>query len=332
MLSTRYLNRVRLGNITYRSAQRETLEIPRIGVLHTLYVRVKYTVTSGSSAMSGPLFNTLSRIIRRLEVTVNGSDTVVNTTGPMLEAMARLDDAVPPLGTDDSFVLSGSATATEYDITLPLMFFLPHHRIPDDTGLPTKAFRDVTMAITWGSDDCADLVATTNDAAISNVTCQITGEFHVGVSPAAPKPKSYRARGLSLIDDTLSASQTDYAMEIASAGNPILFRRALITTLVNNVGSDAILSGGSVKLEAVPTIAQTIDGGVLKAINKRRYRVSPQTGVYMIDTELFGEGTDMIDVSQLDADLKLVFDATKQSGTNDFKIQREVVRAFSADR
>lgn len=328
MLSSRYLNRYKLGSLTYRSAQRETLEIPRTGVLHSLDIRVRFTVTSGSSAMVGPLFNTLSRIIRRLEITVNGSDTVINTTGPMLEAMARLDNQIAPLGTDDAFVLTGSSTATAYDIVLHVPFYMPNHRIPDDTGLPTKSFRDVTLAVTWAADDVSDFVTTPNSAVMSGVTCTIHGEFHNNV----PADKTYRARGLSLIDDSLSATQSDWAIEIASAGSQMLLRRLFLTTLVNSVGSDAILAAGSMKLEAVPVIAQIMDGPVCKAINRRRYKVDPQTGVYCLDTELFGEGVDMIDVRALDSDLNLVFDATKQSGTNDFKIQREVMRAFTLDR
>ena len=326
----RYTNRYKIGTIPFVSGQRQTLEIPRTGVLHSLDIRVQFTITSGSSAIVGPLFECLARILSRLEIEVNGDDTVVNTTGAFLAAMQEFDNrGVPGLGMDDTVILTGSATATAYDINLHLPFYMQNGRGPDDTGLPTKGFRDVNLAVTWTDAACADLFTTPNGATISGVTCTVHGEFHNNVAAT----KSYYARGLALISEDLGSTSSDFAMELAANGSPLNFRRAFIQTLVGNIGSDAILSGGSIKLEATPVQMQKVDGVVIKAQNRRRYMLPAlTTGLYVVDTQLFGEGPDMINVSQLDSDLKLIFDATKQSGTNRIIIQREVLRNYQTNQ
>lgn len=317
-------HRRKLGSVSYTAGGRETLEIPRPGVLTRLFVRVRFTNTNGGTAPTGLRFQTLARIIRRLEVVVGGRATVFNQEGAMIAARAACEYSTVADGMEDTVDVSVS-TGTAYDITLPIDFWLPRGRVPDDTALDLRRVQSAMVAITWG--DASDLFNTANGAAVSAVTCEIEAEYVVD----PPADQVYMTRIVDQVTKTLDASNDNFQIELARADR-LFLRNLFIATTVDRIGNNTILSAGSAKLETGTLVIQHADAPVIQAENKLRY--SPIqgliTGLYAMNVSPWGEGSFWVNTGNLNADLFLTLDAAKQAGTNHVTVSREYVRAAPA--
>lgn len=313
-----------IGEINYVSQSRQTLEIDRTGLITGLNLRVRYTVTNGSSAASGPFFKTLARILDRVEVIINGRDTVLSLPGEMLATLARFNDSQDAYGMDDTVVLTGSATATTYDVVIPIPFTLPKSVSPLLSGLPAFRLGQTTLAVTCGPSDCSDFYGTTNNAAISAVTIEVEGEYILGL----PENQTYLARVLDVLSDTVDATTSNHQIVI-DTGTGLLYRGLTLVTLRDDVAVSNILNG--VQLEAGTLVFQNRKPAFIQAANKRNYLLdSVDTGVYHINAEMFGDNRFWLNSSRnvLPSDLRLKLDVTKTSGTEYVHVVREAVRPF----
>lgn len=310
-----------LGEVDYVAAARKTMKLDQDGVLLQLNVRTQFTVTTTASAPVGPKFNTLSRIIRRLEVVVGGRDTVVNIPGHMLAAAAKLEWGTEHDGMGDTVSLATS-TATAYDITLPVVFWLPRGRRPDDTALDIRNVTQAVLAITWGNED--DLFTTANGATISAVTCEVEAEYLMDV----PEGKAFLVRDLATTEKEISSTTNNFQIEM-DRGAGILHRSYIIATTDADVGENDILN--KMKLHAGSRVYRDRFAHQVRADNKRLFNQEALTdGVYRSDTYKFGEATSLIDTGNLPADLYWTFDVTKGTGTTKIEIVREAVRQLVA--
>jgi hypothetical protein len=316
-----------IGEITYTSQSRQTLEIDRTGLLTGANIRVQFTVTNGGTAAVGPFFETLSRIINRLEIIVNGRDTILSLPGSMLAVLAHFSASVVPHGTDDTVVLTGSA-ATVYDVVIPIEFTLPRSVAPLGSGLPAFRLGQTTMALTWGNSDCSDIYGTPNSAAISAVTCWVEGEYILGLDPA----RAYAARVLDVDTETVDATTTNHQIVI-DTGTGLLYRGLTLVTLRDKVAAANILQDTTtgVSLESGTLVFQGRSPTFIQAANKRNYNLDTvKTGVYHLNAEMFGDGRMWLnsDRSQMPSDLRLKLAVTKTSGTEEVHVIREAVRPF----
>lgn len=310
-----------LGTVDYSAGARKTMKLDQDGVLIQLNVRTQFTVTNSATSPVGPLFQTLARIIRRLEVVVGGRDTVVNIPGHMLAAMAQYEWGTQQDGMGDTVVLTGSA-ATNYDITLPVVFWLPRGRRPDDTALDIRNVTQAVLAITWGDEN--DLFTTPNAAAISNVTCEVEGEYLVDV----PADKAFLVRDLSTTEKEITTTTDKFQVEM-DRGAGILHRSYFIASTDADVGENDIVN--KVKLHAGSRTYVDRFAAQVRSANKRLFnQESLIDGVYRLDTYKFGEATSLIDTGALPADLYLTYDVAVGTGTTKLEIVREAVRQLVA--
>lgn len=313
-----------IGQIDYRSGQRVSIDVDRGEVLLALRLRLQFTITNGGSNAVGPLYQTLARIIRRLEVIVAGRDTVVSINGETLAAMQYYNDQLVALGMDASVVLTSSA-ATAYDITLELPFYLtnPAER-PEDTALDLRGVRSCNIAITWADSACADIYTTPNSAAISGVTCTVEGDYKVGADPK----EAFMVRQLDLVSQTVAAANSQLQIDI-DKGSGVVVRRLFIESLVDQVGVDTIIAG-MYALQANQVTFQKGYSKLLKARNRSTFKVAPVTGVLILDETLFGSMRSALPTAGLPASMQLVLDASLPSGTTRLvNITREVVRPLN---
>jgi hypothetical protein len=317
----RFLNRYKIDTIDYVANQKKSVEIPRTGVLLGLNFNLTFTITNGGTAPSGATFFALAALMKRIELKAGGSDTPVNTTGPALAAKQYFDFGQYAQGSENANIVYTTSAATTYRVHLYLPLFLPRHRVPDETGLPLFAIPQTTLTVTWGS--ISDIFGTTNSAALSNVSLDVSGEFHVGVDPA----RSYKVREFSIIEKELTATQSNFRIELQPNNQPVFVRNVDTIVTVAGAGDNSVLDDGSLKIVATPTEFQEIDGRVCQAHNRRRYSLDEVlAGFYRIDTEMFGENVDQLDARVFRSDLNLILDATKQSGTNLIQVHPELIR------
>lgn len=315
------LHNRKIGNVVYTGGGRQTLELDRDGILLDLDLRLRFTVTNAVTGPVGPLFQTLARLFKRIEIIAGGRDTVWSVNGVDLAARIQYEESAVAYGMDDTVVLTNSAVTT-YDVVLPMSFTLPRARRPDDTGLDTRGLSTLTLAITWGGIE--DLFATPNNAVISDVTCSVEGNHLLDV----PDEQAYLVRAVDTVERELTGTSDNFDI-IMDRGTGLLYRSFLIATVADSVGVNTILDPGSIRLEAGSFIYQNRSGVHVRAMNRTRY--SQQTpglidGVYFIPVTFAGQLTTAIDTSNLGSDLKLILDAVKVSGSNFIRVNREAVR------
>ena len=315
--------RIKVGSIDYTSGQKKTLDIPRDGVLVQLNLRVKYTVTNGGTAPVGPFFQALARILRRVDIVVAGRDTPISQSGEALASRAHYEFGTLPDGMGDTVVLTASA-ATVYDVSIPIALFLPRSRDPMATALDLRKIRQATLEITWAPSDCTQLYTTPNSAAISAVTCDVEAVYMMDV----PEDRGFLVRQLSEIKHTIAA--TNSALALTIDGQTGLVVRSLCHMLLDDsVGSNAILDAGSIIVQSGAFVFQDEDGPALQAQNKIEFSLEAlDTGVYYQPLTFAGDLAQAIntDPTLIPADLKAVYDATKQAGTNEILVSVEAIR------
>jgi hypothetical protein len=308
----------KIGSIAFASGGRQTLEIDRAGVLMSLALRLTFTITNSGTPPVTPLYQALAGLIKRIEILVGGRDTVWSIRGDSLAARLFYENQIAAQGMDATVVLTASA-ATTYDIVLPLDFFVPNGRRPDDTGLDLRRVSTAIIAVTWGNSNCSDIFTTPNSAAISNVSCTVEGDYLLG----APDTAVYLVRAIDQVERELTGTSDNFDV-IMDKGSGLFYRGFQVEALAAGVGHASIVN--SIKLEAGPFSFRASDALHIQARNRMGYGVAPLTGVYMLPQSFFGQGTTWINTAELTSDLKLIFNATKQTGTNIIRVTREAVR------
>lgn len=314
----------RLPSVPYQAGVRNTIAIDRDGVLTMLRVRLQFRVTNGGTAAVGPLWMTLARIIRRFEIIINGADTLISINGAHLASRALVEFGKRPYGMDAAIVLTAS-TATDYDIVLPLPFYLPRAERPDDTSLDLRRVDQAIVAITWG--DASDLYTTPNGAAVSNVSCSIEGQYLVNARP----DQIFLARALDLQDVSNTASNANFAI-LQDRGSDLFWRSFHIATLRNQLAVQNIITG-DVRLNAgafvyvnrdgQSVLAETMD---FAAIPFAEYAAGDR--VYRVAQDYLGSNQTIINAGALSGDLYLTLGTTYTSGSEVISISREAMRTL----
>lgn len=296
---------VYMGTVEYAAGQKKTFEVQRDGVLLQLNLRARYTVTAGTNAMVGAKYQTIARILRRVEVKI-GNDTIVSQSGEELAARALYESGVVPDGMEDAFVLTGSATVTAYDVTIPLPFYLPRSADPFATAADLRGQTQVTLEVTW-ANGAADLVTTVESAALSAVTLDLEGIYALLGPNDAWAKRTFLIRELSSIQKDFTASSTAMGITIDGKTN-VAVRSVGIAMLDGLVGTNADLN--TLRIESGAFKWQELRAGAIQAENKRAYAVGILTGWYYVPFVFGGMDAMAINTSPnvLTADLQAVFD------------------------
>ena len=332
MPSNPTLNTRKLGSIKYTSGSRESLELDKNGVLLRLFLRLRYTVTNGATGPSGPLFQTLSRLIQRVEIMAGGRDIVQSVPGYFLAARAYYEQAgVAALGMGATVVTTANAV-TNYDVILPVDFTLPEGARNDDTALDTTGLNQLSALITWGKSDASDLFTTPNGAAISNVLLEVEGQYianpmrnQSGAAVSGVSGKPYLVRSLDWQEIPVTATNTNFGV-ILDSRTGLVITSFMVVAMADNVGVDTVVN--AMKLDSASFNYFIRDAQPIRAGNMRDLELAGPTlgGVLYIDTRLNGSIVNAINTSEMAGDLKATFDVSLQGTVCKLAIQREAIR------
>lgn len=313
----------RLGVITYQAGTKQQLRLDQDGVLLETRLRLRYTVTNGGSAAVLPRPFALARLIKRLEMTANGSDTFINQDGAHLVARAQIERGCRLFGMDATVVLTAS-TATTYEIVIPIQHTLPRAVRPDDAGVDMRALNQCILSIDWG--DANDIYGTPNGATISNVTCSIEGTFY----GFPGKDDRYLVRDLNMQIQDVAATNSDLGT-IQDRGD-FYYRSFNILAVSDNVLVNTLLTSGAIRLVSGSYVFADRSGPDLLADQAGEYNLplaERMTGVYRLELPTTGQGTTMIRAKDLSADLYLRFNVAKVGTTDQLLISRETLRTWN---
>lgn len=329
-MATKQLVRKKLGSWLYASGQRVANTIDRDGILYQLNLRCRFTITNGATGPVGPLAATLARIIQRLEIQLNGKDTIINATGEQLVCRALYENGALPYGMDATVVLTNSAV-TNYDIVIPVMLFLPHSVNPRDTGLECRTLQQVNVAVTFANSNCSDFFTTTNSAALSNVQLDITGEYIINAPIKNVGDADYFVRVLDYVIQPVTGTNSQLGVQMDRG--PQFYRSFHILAQQNNINVDTIVN--NLKMQAGSFVFYDMPGVVSRAELLSDFGIFPAsgagillTGNYRIDMSKFGSLDTAINVdpAALLVDLYHYYDVTYTSGTTNLIISREAIR------
>lgn len=315
-----------LGPISYSAGQKMSLELQRPGVLTQLDLHLTYTVTADDDTdVAAPLFQTIARLIRNVDLQLGGQDTVFSISGEMAAARATYEFGAVPQGMADSVVLTKNV-GTTYDVVIPIARFLPRSRRPDDCGDDLTKVTQAILSVTWGAANGSDLFGTPNDeTAISAVSLNVYGHFLIyGAGETKP---NFMVRDLRTIVAQPTASNTSLKT-IIDGRSGYWLKSIALATLDDKVGSNSILNSFSLETGTYSHHSR-ISGKVLRGRNKLLYGVeSLITGFYMLDATMIGELTQAIntDPNAVRADLEMVQDITYAATVTDLVYSIESVR------
>jgi len=297
-------------------------------------LRLRYTVTAGATGPATPLFQTLARLINRVEIIVAGRDTVQAIPGYLMALRANYEhEGIPGLGMEATVVTTGSNTATSYDVMLPVDFILPLGYREDDCAIDTSSLTQLSCVINWGRVDGSDLFTTPNSAAISNVTLDVEGQYitnpfrdaNTGAAVSSVSGKPYLVRHLDFQEIDVSATNTAMGV-ILDSRTGMIDLSFMLLTLADGVGVDTVINALSLDAGSFNYLKR--DGRAIKAENLRELALTNGliAGAYYIDPRFGGSVNNAINSAELTGDLKLTADVTKQGTVCKLIIQREAVR------
>lgn len=312
----------RLGYIDFAERATKTLRLDQYGVCTNLRLRLAFTITNGGSAAVLPKPFALSRLFKRIDLNINGQDTLQTIDGPGLVARQLIERGVRPYGMDATVVLTGSAV-TSYEIVLELAQALPRAISPLDTGLDFRRLNQAVLSVLWG--DINDIYGTPNSAAISAVTCEVEGEFLAYVKDT----DTFMARDVASFEHQVNGANTDFAPYPIDRGAYWLRSFNIMTdsdnVLVNTIINNVMLKGGNFVF---------VDRGkaMFLADQAHVYQMAlaeRQAGIYRVEMPMFGSNGTLIYMGNPQAaDLFLRFNVAHPGTTDYIRISREGLRDY----
>lgn len=322
-IANQVLHERKVGILPHTPGGRSSLEIDRDGVLLKLMVRLRYTITNGAGgAPTGLKDFWPARLLRRLEVIAGGRDTVWSIAGEDLAERVYYESGLLPYGMSVALT-AGAGGVTTVDVVLPLEFTLPNGKREDDTGLDTRGLGQLTLYATWAAN-ASDLFGTTNDAVISAVTCSVEGSYMLNV----PQGRVYLVRALDTTTRQLTGTSNNWDV-IVDRGTGLVYRSFMVYGRVADIGNNAILNPGSIRVESGSFVFQNREAVQVQADNLHDQRLQDgvKAGAYFLDFTFDGQLVNAINTGSLTSDLKLIFDPTLVAGGDNFiTVQREAVR------
>lgn len=314
-----------IGEMTYASGARVSLDIPRIGPLLAIMARATFTLTTTATQPTGVKFGGLARFFRRLELLVNGRDNIINLPGELLAEFARRDIRSNQGGNAYANPHTTASQATTYEVLLPIYLCMPRGVRPDDTGLDFRRGIQAALIAQFATADCADFYTTPNGATLSGVTVEFSGMYYLD----APKDAMYRVRTFDQIETDIPASNSSFQVSL-DKGSGVFVRSLLLATLADGVGQDNIFNNGLIEVGVGNTPITKVKAQHLVQWPTSDIIFSRTSGTYYLDYALFGQGVSMIPTLGLQADLMLKADVTKQGTSCKLIVARECFRDLIA--
>lgn len=318
----------RLGQ--FASTQgRQAMNLDIGNPLTRLFLRVQYTHTSGAADAVGRLFQQNARILQKIEVIVQGRDTVWNITPALYAARRQYENQGVQMRGMSTVITATAAAVTNVDITIPLDFTLVNGRKRDDSALDLRGLTMAQLAVTFGT--IADLWTTPGTATITNLVCSVEAEYLFNTKPT----EAFITRAMDELSFPITGSSNNFSFDV-DARTGLAVRTLPLFFLTNNIGDDALCPVGGANpgwVRLVSGSQQFINSEIAfvkaNAIDELRVPAGSEiTGLNFISNQFDGSLPTSIPTGMLDANLKFQANVTYAAGNSMVVCQREVTRPF----
>jgi len=308
-----------LGNIPYASGQNGSLALDTDSVMTTLWLRLQATIVTTSTAMVGNKWGGIARLLRQIEIQVEGRDTVIGLDGEGAVMLATQDFSTPPHG-DGAVDLT--VTTTVYDLFLPISMALPKSQNPLATALDLRGINQANLVVRWGN--IADLVTTVNGGVLSGVSLDVYAEYQDNVPPGV----GFAVRSLDIQSSGVTGTDANFNIT-QDKGTGLLYRSFKLVTLRGDIAVSTVLDANSIRLVAGNQNFMNWPAELVRASAKSWGHLATElVNVYPVDIPSFGQIQQMINTNMLDADLRIQAGVAYTSGTEKIINYREAVRPF----
>lgn len=299
----------RVGQINYVSSGSQTvMNLPRNYNYRSLLCRIAGSVVvSGGSGAGAPHALASYKVVRRLEIVVDGRDTILSVDPAALSILNRIDYGCVPAAAHPS---NDAAATYTINASFIIDFQTKRGRNPIDTLFPAAGLTTFDLIVTWGAgaDMFTGSVDFTSAAIQTTTTLSVTSFEEIGDA-------SKVIGGLKKIfvtDKDITATSTNFQVDIAP-GN--LIQSILLHFKDSEVPTDAVLN--AVSFESGTEVYQNwkSDDEILD-YNKLAYGLETSLSGFLLLDMLDSDGfqSEILDTQGLSG-LKLVMDVTDAAGT-----------------
>lgn len=332
---------------------RQPLNLDVGAPLTGLDLRVRYTITTGAVAPTGAQFGTLfqlAQIIQRMELVINGQDTVMSAQPWMYIARLITErHGILPRGFETPINMLANQT-TNVDIHIPIHFDLLRGRKRNDCAVDLRGIRAAQLFLTFGTlANFFNVPGAT--VTLTNVIVDVEATYIEQV-PAHDKrgnPIIFAVRQIDEITQQLPGANNQMTLDIDQRTGVNLCSLAYFfaTTTAGVIAGDdtgvigaftgdlKIKSGGQYYLITQFPFARGRVRDEYQLINAGQAldvasMINPEfPGFFMFDIRYDGKLSTGIPTGALDANLQSLLNHNYNTGNTNMFVQRESVRPLN---
>lgn len=307
-----YFERTIIDRESLSAGVLKPFDLPTDNPYRGLWLTLKGNVATGATAPAGLKSHAEHRLLKNIAIVANGKDTIVQTPGLYWKLRNTVD-----FGTEHVKALIGTTANTSYDFeaNVYIPFVALRGRRPIDAILDARKLSSLQLQLTMGSIN--DVYGTPNNASLSNLNITVHSEEYVN---APADLKAFVMKHWGIIQEVVS-STTELEVKLPSDA---IYRRLLIYAEADDVANEAIINKIGVKYATFTYKQVKADYIQRKSKLMNTVETLPQA-VYPISFITDGMLSESINVKGAGANFKLVFDVSKQAGTNKIYIFAETL-------
>lgn len=297
----------KLGTIDWTENKLKSLEngMPRNYEYYRLWLRLSADITIVTGATTAYI-EAFWKLLKRVEIIANGNTVIKSLDGAALGRLAQfLHEKLP----NYSAVPTGVAANQTFNASLPIDFAMPRSVKPVDTLLNAPLFSSLDLNILWGSK--SDLYSADGaNATINSANIEVES-----LEETSAEVFGGMVHKVHTLEKEVTASTTKFEIPLTGVTR---YRGFLIYADDDGDPSDSIIN--SIQLKDGANIFRDTDWKNLQDANYSDHKLSAvPTGWAFLDMCPDGMLTQALDSRGMN-DLKLIFDVTKQAGTNKIRV------------
>lgn len=298
----------KIATVEYSAGAEKVINLPVGNVINATMLKLNYGYSVGAN-QDGPTFASCVRLIKRVEMMINGSDRFVSLDAEALYANARMDSGQNPRGFENLKTVAGDTG--KIAVNIPIYHFVPGLIGGDRAALDLRGLDSCTLRIVW-ADDLTDALVKSANHTLTNVDLDVTVEMTRDVPSTQPR---HMLRELMYEEYEVDASKNQFRLKIPRKQGKHIHRAFMYqtrnerVTLASNIGgAQRQVIVGEIAAYAGAQQFSRADWEHHNAMYADLNNTSLLSNIVPITTSLFGEPQKMLDTNVLDDDLTFEFE------------------------
>ena len=302
----RFLKR-QIKTLSYAANGTDSLDLPRNYQYHQLGLRLKGIVTVGTAAATAILQDSPFSLVERIEVVVNGKDTIKSYSGRDLKALMQINSHTLSEVTQPGKTVA----AHSFNAYMVVDFAMPNAKVELDTLANSAIMSTFQLRVVWAAETALLTPAATTTLAVSACTLAVSSIESIGSAPESV----FMTNKEYIIEKEVTSTTSSFQIDLPADNT---YRRLVLISTDAGVRESDIIN--SITLKSGTDVFVQIDAPSLIDSNKLDFELEAvSTGVYVIDLSKYGSMRDILDMSQRTS-FELVLDVAVGAGTTKIRV------------